>query len=692
MTIEVIQNRFTQIAREAGLALIRTAASPTPVESKDLGFNIADHKGRTIVYSAWMPRHGTTLSYMLHACTSYFGMEQIFPGDVLLVNDPHAGALHLSDIALIAPVHHKGELVAWVGCATHHMDIGGINPGWSPWVENCYQEGLKFTPIKLMERGELRQDLFDFFLNNVRMPQMQGLDLKAQIAACTVAQRKICELMERYGFKTIRFCYEDILNFSEMKARQKIRALPKLEYRFTDFMDFERLYRIQCALKVREDSLFFDFTGTSPEADTFINAALPCSVANIHNVLTCLLFSGVPANEGCFRPVEIFIPEGTVLNCSRTAPCSGASVLGGWKAQCAAIGVLGQALAGSSEWRRVNALWGWGHPMIILSGQTQKLGRFVRSNLGGSMQGGGARATKDGVNASNIAGSTNSTIPNIESLEDKIPVLFLYRRLRKDSGGPGKFRGGLAGEFMFKPHRIHSLSINAFHIGKWYPALGLHGGYPGATAAIKVKRGAFLLASLQKGATDFASPPGEEKDLSHRSPLFPLGEEDAILAQCHGGGGYGDSLQRDPERVVQDFHDGFISLPCAESVYGVRLTADGGWDHKETERLHLEIQAKRLGKKSTDLIGGLRLGARAERGPFSRVQEGVLLAPQDSCLLCARCGCSLGHRDRPDFLSFEISPSLLDCTPLDAPYRLLGQGCPSCGSLLEVQVEILRKQ
>lgn len=647
MTVEVIQNRLTQIAREAGLALIRTAASPTTVESKDLGFNIADHKGRTIIYSAWMPRHGTTLSFMLRSCISSFGMERIHPGDMFLVNDPHAGALHVSDIAIIAPVHYRDELVAWLGCAIHHMDIGGINPGWSPWVEDCYQEGLKFPPVKLLERGEFRQDLFDFFLNNVRMPQMQGHDLKAQIAACTVAKKKLYELIERYGFDTIRACYDEILDFSELKAREKIRALPNGRYSFTDYVDFEQLSKIHCTLEVSDDSLYFDFTGTSAETDTFINAALPCSVANIHNILACMLFSDVPANEGCFRPVEIFIPEGTILNCSHQAPCSGASILGGWKAQCAAIGVLTQVLSRSSNWQYANALWGWGHPMVILTGRSKKLGRFVRSNLGGSMQGGGARAEKDGVNASNIAGSTNTAIPNIESLEEKLPILFLSRRLRQDSGGPGRFRGGLAGEFLFKPHGADMLLINAFHIGKWYPALGFQGGYPGATAAIKVKKA------------------GEERDLPHRSRLFPLGEEEAILAQCHGGGGYGDPLEREKEWVLRDVRDGFTSPQCAESVYGVFFTPEGTVDQKKTEEQRRKLKLERLGRKVEVALSELEMSS-----PF-----------------CGRCDLPLGTKDTPELSIFKISLASLDwakSSPL--PFRLLGQACPRCGSLLGVQV------
>ncbi|MBI2911980.1 MAG: hydantoinase B/oxoprolinase family protein, partial [Chloroflexi bacterium] len=180
ITIEVIENRLTEIGWEGGITLQRTAASPSVVEAKDMGFNVADHQGRTIVYSTWMPRHGTNLAFMLRACRQRFASEEIFPGDVFLNNNPHDGALHNLVLAVFAPVFAGDELVAWTGCASHHPDIGGITPGRSPEATTWFQEGLIFRPIKLVERGRFRQDIFDFFLDNVRMPRYQGIDLKAQ--------------------------------------------------------------------------------------------------------------------------------------------------------------------------------------------------------------------------------------------------------------------------------------------------------------------------------------------------------------------------------------------------------------------------------------------------------------------------------------------------------------------------------
>ncbi len=344
VTLEVIQNRLTEIAYEAGIATIRAAASPVVVEVKDLGFNIADHLGRTVVYSMWMPRHGTTLAYMLRSSLQKFGEGGIQPGDMILVNNPYDGALHLLDLAVISPVYYKGDLIAWTGCATHHGDIHAMRPGTCPDATDWTQEGIVFRPIKLVEGGKLRQDLFDFILDNVRVPLYTGLDLKSQIAANNVAHQKIVELAERYGVEVLKESYEEILNFSERKARERVKVLPEGRYEAVDYLDYDKLYTLRCALIVKDGRLVFDFEGTDPQAGTYINAALACTVANVHNIVMCQLFPDIVPNEGSLRVVEVKVPEGSVLNCKPPAPCSGASTVGGWKAQCLAIKALTRAV------------------------------------------------------------------------------------------------------------------------------------------------------------------------------------------------------------------------------------------------------------------------------------------------------------------------------------------------------------
>ncbi|MFC1814629.1 hydantoinase B/oxoprolinase family protein [Thermodesulfobacteriota bacterium] len=561
ITVEIIHNRLMAITKEAGLALQNAAASTVVVDAKDLGFNISDHLGRIIVYSVWMPRHGTTLSYMLRSCLDRF-KDNIFPGDMFLVNNPYDGALHLPDIALMAPVHAGEELLGWVGCAAHHLDVGAMAVR-VPHATECHQEGIVFRPIKLMEKGELREDIFRHFLDNVRFPHLQGLDLKAQIASLNVATVKLQELSHRYGIDTIKACYEEIIALSEMKARERIRSLPDGKYEAIDYIDFDKDYRLKCTLTVKDDSLHFDFEGTDPQADGFVNSTLACSVANVHNVVVCMLFADIPSNEGCLRPIEVSIPEGTVLNCKPPAPSSGSSVIGGWKAQIIALQALSRAVEKSPEWWRANASWGAAHTEAFLHVIDAAAKGRLLAPLHGGLQGGGARATKDGFDVAN------------EALEQRFPILYLRRGMALDSGGAGKYRGGLCGEVAMKLHKLKEGEKGEcllYYVNMRHPPSGEQGGQPGLTPLVLIKRqtnAGQLLAS--DNLPTFAEISGNAEEPEPRSHPFPIAEDDVIYYRCAGGGGFGDPLEREAEKVASDVKEGYISEKKAKTEYGVVL-------------------------------------------------------------------------------------------------------------------------
>lgn len=573
ITIEIIQNRLTQIGREAGISLVRAAASLVVVGAKDLGFNIADHEGRTIIYSIWMPRHGTTLRFMLQACRKRFTDEEICPGDMFMVNNPHDGALHVLDIAILAPVHFKGELVAWTGCATHHSDVRAMRPGFTPDASDWYQEGIIFRPIKIMEKGRLREDIFDFFVNNVRVPRYQGLDLKAQIAANNVAREKIVALVERYGFETLKACYQEIINFSEVKTRERIRELTPGAYEAVEYLDYDKIYKLKCTLTVRDDTLVFDFTGTDPQSNTYINSANACTIANVHNIITCMLIPDVMANEGCFRPIKIVLPEETLLSCRPPAPCSGASTIGGWKAETLAINVLSQAFAGSSLASRAVAGWGWGFVGLTPAGLDQYGNPFTMTFIT-FMQGGGARATKDGFDVANIAGSTNTSIPNAEDTEQRYPFLFLKKGMSQDSGGPGKYRGGLANEVVVKLHDVDKVDIYLGYVGKDVLAGGAAGGKPGKGSEVSIKRQTNIQALLHYTVPDFEEISPEKTVLPQRNAPFAIGPDDVLYIRAQGGGGYGNPLERGLEKVRYDVLEGLVSVESASKDYAVAINPD----------------------------------------------------------------------------------------------------------------------
>jgi N-methylhydantoinase B len=553
------------------------------VEARDLGFNIADDRGRTVVYSTWMPRHGTTLAYMLESCKRRFA-DDIRPGDMYLVNDPHSGALHILDLAVIAPVHVDGQLVAWVGNATHHVDVGAMSPGRAPLATSSYQEGITFTPIRLVEDGRLREDIFQLFLDNVRMPRYQALDLKAQVSANFAASQKIVALARRYTPAVLHGVYDAILDLSEAKTCARIAELPPGRYEAVERLDFDRTYTLRCALEVEGGRLHFDFSGTDPQAATFVNAGLACTVANLHNIVTCQLIPDITANAGAFRPITVHVPERSLLNCRPPAPCSGASTITGWKAQQLTLAVLSQALRGSRHWERAQAQWGWGFTDVQWTGVDAQ-GRWYSVRGDATLHGGGARATQDGIDTANIAGSTNTALPSIESYEHRYPVLYLSRGLVPDSEGPGEFRGGLAGEWTRCLYGVAEAEALPWYMGRDFGAEGFAGGQESARSLIAVKHDTGVLEALAGGPPLYAELKGEGAVLPQQVAAHPVRAGDVVYVRGMGGGGYGDARQRDPARVAADVREGVVSAARADTVYGVVLSATGEVDWGATKAL-----------------------------------------------------------------------------------------------------------
>lgn len=569
VTVEIIQNRLLRIGHEGGEVLMRCAVSPTVVEAHDMGFNVADPLGRTVVYSTWMPRHGTTLGFMLEACRRRFG-DDIRPGDMYLVNDPHSGALHILDLAVIAPVHVDGRLVAWVANATHHVDVGAMTPGRAPLATSSHQEGILFTPVRLVEDGRIREDVVGLFLDNVRMPRYQSLDLRAQISADFAAAQKVVELARRYGTDTLVRAYDEILDLSEAKARERISELPDGRYEAVEQFDFDRHYTLRCALEVRGDELFFDLSGTDAEARTFVNSALACTVANLHNIVACQLLPDVTPNAGAFRAVHVEVPEGTLLHCRPGAPCSGASTITGWKTQQLTIATLSQALARSADHRRrAMAQWGWGFTDVQWTG-TDPQGRWYSVRGDATLQGGGARATADGIDTANIAGSTNTSLASIESYEQRYPVLYLHRGLEPDSGGAGEHRGGLAGSWSRILYGVSEAESLPWYMGRDFGAAGFAGGSEGTRSVIAVKRGTDVLERLAEGPPLYSEITGDEEILAQQMPPHPIRAGDVVYVRGMGGGGYGDPRQRGRDKVDEDVANGYVSATKARELYGAR--------------------------------------------------------------------------------------------------------------------------
>jgi N-methylhydantoinase B len=506
---------------------------------------------------------------MLEACKRRFGTD-VRPGDMYLVNDPHSGALHILDLAVIAPVHVDGVLVAWVANATHHVDVGAMTPGRAPLATSAHQEGILFKPIRLVEDGRLREDVFGLFLDNVRMPRYQSLDLKGQVSANFAASAKVIALARRYGTERLFAAYEQILDLSEAKARERIAELPRGRFEAVEHLDFDRHYTLRCALEVRGDELHFDFAGTDPEARTFVNSALACTVANLHNIVACQLLPDVTPNAGAFRAVRVDVPAGSLLNCHEGAPCSGASTITGWKTQLLTIATLSQALAQSERHaHRAMARWGWGFTDVQWTGADQ-LGRWYSVRGDATLHGGGARAGSDGIDV------TNTALASVESYEQRYPVLYLHRGLVPDSEGAGTHRGGLAGSWSRILYGVAEADSLPWYMGRDFGAEGFGGGMPGQSSRMAVKHRTGIGDRLSEGPPSYDDLVADEEILNQQMPTHPFRADDVVYVRGMGGGGYGPPVERDPEAVARDVADGLVSAERARAVYRVVVDAATG--------------------------------------------------------------------------------------------------------------------
>lgn len=659
VTIEILNNRLHQISREAGATLTRTAASPVTVEAKDLGFNVTTPEGENVVFSVWMPRHGTTLSHMVKSTIDQFGLENIDEGDMFLTNDPYAGALHIMDLAILAPVHYDGELIAWTGCATHHLDVGAMTAGWPSRSRDWYQEGVKYPPIKVMEGGEVRDDVFELFLRNVRMPEYQGLDLKAQIAANTVSRRRIRETAEEYGLDALTQTYDEMIEYGERTARERIEDLPDGEYRHVDYLDYDQNYRLECTLTINGDEMTFDFSGTDEQAPTFINCAFPCAEANLHNILQVTMFPEVTVNAGTFEPVTVDIPEGTIFNCTPPNPCAGASIFAGWRVMSLTNAVLSKAFEQSDDPARASAEWGGGSPNLQLTGEDAQGDPYTLFVMDQCMLGGGARYDKDGEHVTNVLGSTNTSVPNVELHERRYPLLYLRRGLRQNSEGAGHRRGGMGGEFAITPYGVDSTTVNAFQHRRDSPPFGLFGGSPGEGGKIDIYD--FGDAEVSEIDIDSSTP---DTVLTRQNDEFDISPGEIIHARGAGGGGIGDPLDRDVEAVAEDILQGVIDADRATEQYGVVL--DEGASDESVSAGDYTIDITETERRRESLGEERATAAESEGEPL-----------EEACAACAG-----------DVYRRVIEPAAAGLHIDDSAFSLAQHVCIECGDLVDVRVTV----
>jgi N-methylhydantoinase B len=555
--LEILKNRLQNIVEEAGEVMRRTAMSGTIVEIMDCTSALWDSKRRLIGQASHIPIHIISMKPMLERILELHPPKSLSQGDALITNDPYLGmGQHLPDIGIIMPIFWKGEIVGYSSTMAHHQDIGGMTPGGMPSkATEIYQEGLRIPPLKLMKKNDIDTTLMEMLLCNVRTPRthFEG-DLKAQIAGCNIICNRFSELLDKYGLEIINTYIEELLNYSERLTRNEISTFKKGNYEFDDYIDddgfTDKPVKLHLKVTIEGTKVTFDYTGTDRQTRGPINCMVSATEAMSLYTFCCLLDPNIPKNAGCFRPLEVIVPKGTLLNPSEPAPVNNRNVTA-HRIPDVVLGALSKVV-----------------PQKVIAacyGSTSVYAFFVRDDndpmrvyqVTNVAPGGmGAGLFGDGESAI-CCHLSNTRAFEMESTEIECPFLLVSKyEISKDTGGPGSYRGGCGLEI----HIGFSGNYGALNLkgGRHTIApYGLFGGKGGGKGIYKIRR--------QSGKIERV-PPNSNNELT---------KGEMLIYRTAGGGGYGNPLKRSPELVVKDIMEDFVSIESAREDYGVILNAKG---------------------------------------------------------------------------------------------------------------------
>jgi N-methylhydantoinase B len=572
VTFSIIRHRLFRVVEEAVITLKHVSGSAITNEGHDLMVSLYQADGSLLMGGVGFLHHLTSAAEACKAIIRKFE-GRIREGDLFLLNDPYTAALHTSDVYLVRPIHHHGELVAWSACFVHVSDIGAMNPGgFAPDAQDIFTEGFSSPGIKLFDGGEFRQDVWDTILNMVRSPEMVALDLRSMIACNNVARERMIALIEKYGAQTVDAACKMLINQSEARLRERLRELPDGQWQSRQYLEVKgEIYKVLLTMKKSGDTLTFDFSGSSPQSKYGVNCSRWASLGGLFAPLFPLLCYDIVWNEGVINPIKMIAPEGSIVNCTRPAPVSVATVGAIQSVNNAACSVIGKMLAASDKYAdEATAVWHANHFAIFMFGNNQR-GRLAIGILTETFAGaGGARTFADGVDVGGEMPNPISRMANVETMEAQFPIRYLFRRRLKDSGGPGEYRGGAGGEMAIVAHDAPDGGIHYVLSGKGtkFPqSEGLSGGYPGGVNDYVWVHAPAEMHNADRFAQKLDTIPGESEPISWG--VFPLMGDDALYVRWNGGGGIGDPLDRPVAKVLADIETGLISEQAASDVYGV---------------------------------------------------------------------------------------------------------------------------
>lgn len=537
--LEIVSHALVSAAEEMSITVWRTSRSTTVRELLDYSTAVFDAAGRNVAQAARMPVHLNSMELCLQEIIArHVPLETWEDGDVIVTNDPYCGGQHLPDFLAFKPVFVNGRRVAITCVLIHHVDVGGgAAGGYNARAVEIFQEGLRLPPVRIVKRGELQQDLLATILLNVREPEMFRGDFLSQLAALDVGARSIRTLAARYGVETLLRIGDALLDHAETAMRLAIAALPDGVFAGEDFVDGDGLEpgakRIAVQLTIAGDTLALDFSGTSAQAMGPINATLATTKSAVYYAAIAAAGLTATANSGCYRPITVLAPEGSLVNAGYPAPVS-MRMLTGHRIATATL----RAFAKAAPERIPASYYGvtFNHAVNIQHADGRRQVYFD-AEVGGW----GAHPEVDGPSGFS-AGFHNQQNTPIEMIEAIYPLEFIRYGFVPDSGGAGRRRGGLGlvREWRFAAERgLLNASFDAFASRPY----GLAGGEPGRGGSLSVTR---------DGITTQLAP----KTIGHE-----LRAGDIVRMETPGGGGHGPASERDPAAIAADLADGYVSAP-----------------------------------------------------------------------------------------------------------------------------------
>lgn len=495
VSLEIFKHLFASAAEEMGVTLGRTAYSPNIKERKDYSCACFDAQGRLIAQAAHIPVHLGAMPASVQAAIEHF--SEFAPGDVVLLNDPYLGGTHLPDITMVSPVFiahdpagRQGQLFGFVASRAHHADIGGISPGSMPMSRELYQEGVIIPPLKVVKAGVVNQEVLELFYRNVRTPHERQGDMQAQLATARIGERRLQEIIARYGSNVVQAHADALLAYSARLTREALAQLPMAEAQFTDHLDDDgwgtTALPISVRMQLRNGKMRVDFTGSAPPSTGCFNTVKAVVASAVFYVVRCLVGEHVPANQGCLEPLEIIVPVDSLLDAQRPGlgRIGSAAVAGGnVETSQRIVDALFGALAQLAPERVPAASQGTMNNLSFGGYDEQRHQNFAYyETLGGGM---GARPGLDGLSGVHVHMSNTRNTP-IEALEMSMPLRVRRYALRTGSGGAGRYRGGdgLCRELLFlSPATVTLLTERRTHA-----PYGLWGGSPGLSGTNTLER------------------------------------------------------------------------------------------------------------------------------------------------------------------------------------------------------------